>query len=437
MAKLFPNHFMRFGIHSEKQFFLHQFRQSYDAVALNGNLLAYSLKGVCSFISGLLNEKPYFIDPITHAFGHHPQYISRQEENGKLVPKPAIKSLAQEYGEPATTYLGIRGLSPDDFDKTIAENFTEKVLNFQQNIISLGLEKTEDAKYLDVDAKTPCFLIAPYFYLGSNSVDIWIDLNLKFIDIAVQKGRELPIFAEILIANDAFLDSEIRDFLVSKYAGCPANGIVLWVESFSEHSASKRSLKGYRSFVEKLAESEKKIIIMYGGYYSTILHKYGVTSVCHGPGYGEEREVTPVGGGLPRPKFYYPKMHMRLPYREVAFALSGSDINSIEKYYKYVCDCPICHEVLGNDFSRFLAYGESKSGVRKDGIAFEYATTAAKKIATAHYILNKQFEFDFVKNEDKMTIAKKIESEYKYMKDLFGINEAAHLKVWYEALGVL
>lgn len=435
MKDMIPQHFMRFGIHSEKQFFLPpQFRESYDAVVLNGNLVAYSLKGVCSFISALLTGKPYFIDPITHAFGHHPQHISRQEETGKLTPKPAIKALAQQYGDPARAHVGKRALAPDDFDESSALAFTQRVLDFQQNIIARGLHETEDAKYLDVETRSPCFLIAPYFYLGPNSVDIWIDLNLKFIDIAVASGRQLPIFAEILVANDAFLDSELRESLLSKYTGCKATGIVLWIESFSEHSASLRALRGYRSFVEELAGAGKEIIVMYGGYFSIILHKYGVSAVCHGPGYGEEREVTPVGGGMPRPKFYYPSMHMRLPYREVAFALSGSDIDGVDKFYEHVCDCQMCREVLGNDLARFTLYGEAKSGIRKDGIAFEYATSEAKKIATAHYIYNKKREFEFIHNNDIPKIIQDLTDSYITCKDLFGINEAAHLKVWQTCL---
>ncbi len=431
-----PSHFMRFGIHSEKQYFLEPgLRACYDGVALNGNLVAYSLKGVCSFIANLLmRDKPYFIDPITHAFGHHPQYISKEEETGKLVPKAAIKALAELYGEPATTHIGVRALAPEDFEGPLADDFTQRVLDFQANIINQALQDSGDAKYIDAYARTPYFLIAPYFYLGPNSVELWIDLNLRFVDLAAASGRALPIYAEILVAKDAFLDPAMRDLLVSRYANAPADGILLWIEGFSEHSASRTALKGYRDFVERLAQGRSRIVVMYGGYFSVILRKVGVAAVCHGPGYGEEREVTPVGGGLPRPKFYYPALHMRLPHREVAFAFSQGPIQTADEFYKNVCNCKTCRQVVGDDIARFARYGESESGVRKDGIAFEYATTAARKISTAHYIYNKCREFEFVEESTLQEIEQRLGDEHARSQSLFGVNEAAHLEAWHNAL---
>jgi len=435
MANQIPQHFMRFGIHSEKKFFYPPpLRESYGGVALNGNLVAYSTKGVCSFMSNLLRDKPYFIDPITHAFGHHPQYISQQHESGKLVPKAAIKALSQQFGEPTATYVGQRSLSPKDFEGEIAKDFTKRVLDFQKHSIDQGLQETEDAKYLDVSARTPCFLIAPYFYMSSNSIDIWIDLNLKFIDYAVDSGYELPIFSEILVSEDVFFDADLRKLLTTKYADSPADGVLLWIEGFGERSGSDKALKGYSLFVEKLAESGKTIVVMYGGYFSIILRKFGVHAVCHGPGYGEEREVTPVGGGIPRPKFYFPFMHARLPYREVAFALTSAEINTANAFYKDVCNCLTCQEVIGDDIRNFTVYGESESRIRKDGIAFEYSTSRAKTFSTAHYIYNKKNEFDFVDRNNIQDIIQDLENSHAYCQNLFGENEAAHLRAWFMAL---
>lgn len=438
-----PKHFMRYAIHSEAQYFKGSFRDSYGGIVLNGNLAAYSLNGVCSFLSDLLVDKPYFIDPITHAFGHHPQSISRKdEETGQLVPRAAIVSLGKRYGEAIATYIdtdkGIfkreRGLTPEDFTEELKVSFTEHVLDFQEMIISSGLEEKGDAKYLDMESKLPCFLIAPYFYMGANSVDIWLDLNLRFIDIATKANHPLPMFAEILISNDAFIDPEVRNNILTRYSESNANGVVLWVEGFSEHSASKQALLGYRKFVEEIVAAGKSVVIMYGGYYSIILSKFGPISVCHGPGYGEEREVTPVGGGLPKPKYYYPAMHKRLPHREVAFALSGSTIQDAESFYENVCKCQMCQEVVGIDLKNFALYGESKSGIRKDGVAFEYATSVSKKISTAHYLHRKRLEFEFVQSNSVDNITKDLNDSYTICRDLFGVTDAAHLSAWRDAL---
>lgn len=434
MEAQIPKHFMRFGIHSERGFFFEPFRDCYDGVALNGNLVAYSLKGVCSFISHLLTDKPYFIDPITHAFGHHPQYIARRYESGRPIPKAAIKALSDEFGSPAADFIGKRGLRPEDFSSPeTGKRFTARVLEFQKNIIEKGLEG--DAKYIKATSRTPSFLIAPYFYMPSNSVEEWLDLNINFIEYSVDTEDELPIFAEVLVSYEAFLDPEVREKLLYSYGRCKAKGILLWVESLSESSASLGSLRNYREFVSKLEKTQKTIVVMYGGYFSIVLRKFGVHAVCHGPGYGEEREVTPVGGGIPRPKFYFPRMHLRLPHREVAYALNDADIDSAKDYYEKVCKCPICRdEVIKDDFTNFAIYGESESGIRKDGIAFEYPTTKAKALSTAHYVYSKKAEFDFVDGNGMLEIIRNLEESREFCSRLFGANEAAHLGAWREAM---
>jgi hypothetical protein len=431
-----PHHFMRLGIHSEQQYFGAGFRDCYDAVVLNGNLVAYTLDGVCSFMSSVLNDKAYFIDPITHAFGHDPLYISRQQPGGDREVRPAIAELAREYGQPVGAIVGIRPIEPDDFVGPARTEFTGRVLDFQRGILERGFADAGTAKYFsDSHKHLPCLLVAPYFYMGSNSLPRWIDLNLDLARVACEIEKVLPVFAEVLIANDAFIDRDARSLVLEKYRESPATGIVLWVESFSEHSASKAVLKGYRDFVSELAKSGKQVIVMYGGFYSVMLQKHGVTGVCHGPGYGESREVTPVGGGMPKPNFYYPDMHTRLSFAQVAFALRRQGIRSVEQYFRDVCDCDMCKQVIGPDFRNLLRrYGETKVGFRRDGLPFEYSTTDAKKLLTAHFIYNKRREFDIVAGADIAALQGQLTESYNRSKGLFGSNEAAHLEAWRDAL---
>ena len=64
----------------------------------------------------------------------------------------------------------------------------------------------------------------------------------------------------------------------------------------------------------------------YGGYDSIILCNedlpYRMYGVAQSVGYGETRPVTPVGGGLPVNKYYFPPLHARLSLSEVTSILS-------------------------------------------------------------------------------------------------------------------
>jgi len=430
-----PIHFMRFGYHAEQKYFNAPLRDCYEGIALNGNLVAYSPKGVSSFVSGLLSEKPYFIDPVTHAFGHSIKDISKVDESGNYVPKTAIKKLAEKYGDPVKSNIdSLRPTRPEDFPDKALSAFVENVLSFQVNAITEGLRETGDDKYIEPQVRVPAFLIAPYLYLSSNTYDLWLDANMRFIEESVSQRKDLPVFAELLVENQAFLDPRIRELLLERYSKCSAQGVVLWVEDFSEHDATPQSLRDYRLFVSALSKTGKNIVLAYGGYYSTILTSIKGVSVCHGPGYGEDREVTPVGGGISRPKFYYPKLRNRLPFGNVALALSQAGIQDAEEFFKRVCDCVTCHEVIDGDFRKFAQFGESVTKLRSDGVAFEYATTAAKTIAVTHYIFNKGNEFDFVANNSVADIILDLRSSYDECSELFDVNEAAHLRAWAEAL---
>lgn len=431
-----PPHFMRYGIHAEKKYFLSDFRDCYDGVALNGNLVAYTLGATSSFLTALIADKPYFIDPITHAFGHHPRAISKITESGTLEIKAAIKSLGGHYGPVITNVLeSIRQLRPDDFENEgMKRDFTNSVLTFQKNIIRKGLEESGESKYIEAEAGEPCFLIAPYFYLSEGEPELWLQNNIEFARIAKEQEDNLPIYAELLVAKNTFIDTDEREKILRNYVELPVDGVLLWIEGFSEHDASEKALKRYKAFVDSLKNSNKKILIMYGGYFSTILTQSGDVSVCHGPGYGEEREVTPVGGGLPLPKYYYPKLHTRLPFREVALAIEKMGIRTQDAYFEKVCSCQMCRNLLEGDYGKFIEFGESKIGIRRDGVAFEYATGWAKEISTAHYIYKKKEEFEFVSSSTLEDIISDLSESYDECKGTFDKSDSGHLNLWNKAL---
>ena len=435
MSVEIPIHFMRYGYHAEKNFFNAPLRDCYGGIALNGNLVAYSPKGVSSFLSGLLSEKPYFIDPVTHAFGHSLKDISKLDKSGKPVPKAAIKKLAEEYQEPVLTNINSsKSTRPDDFTEVVLAAFVTSVLAFQKNAITDGLRETGDDKYIEQEEREPIFLIAPYFYLSSNTYDLWLDTNLRLVEESVKQSKDIPVFTELLVESEAFIDPGIRELLLDNYAGCSAQGVILWVEDFSEHAASPASLSNYRNFISELSDAGKNVLIAYGGYYSVILTSIQNVSVCHGPGYGEDRKVTPVGGGISRPKYYYPKLHDRIPFREVAYALAQAGINDSEAFFERVCRCETCHEVIQDDLRNFAQFGDSVTKIRSDGVAFEYATTAAKAIAVTHYIFNKKAEFDYVANNNLDDMILDLRDSYDKCSTLFDVNEAAHLRAWAESL---
>jgi len=426
-----PRHWIRYGAHPEKTFLKSPLDELYDGIIFHANMVAYSKKGIAGFITGPLNRKPFCIDPITHAFGHSPIFILKSSESSEV--KPAIKILSQYYGEPVKSNMGIRPLDAKDFgSQKLKEEFCLRVINFEKNIISE--EMSEDAKYVSIESQIPCLIIAPCFYMNILNYSSWRPLNLQFINISNDVERVIPVFGSLVVSKELFFDEDSRKQLLNDYSEADCSGIFLWIASFDEHKASRSELSKYKNFVTELSSRGKKIISLYGGYFSIILLKYGLHGVVHGPGYGEERDVTPVGGGLPRAKYYFPKLHHRRFFREVAYAIRALNWKSPADFFENICDCDCCKDTIGNDVKNFSKFGSSKSGIRRDGISFEYQTSEAKTLTTIHYLLNKHREFDFIDRNSKGRIIEELRDSFNKHKGFFGIGEVGYLENWADAL---
>jgi hypothetical protein len=433
MPAVIPKHIIRYGAHPEKIFF--EADRLYDGVLLNANTVAYSTRGIAEFLVQHHN-KPFCIDPLTHSFGHSPVHIAKSDKDDTIVVRSAFVSLAEHYGEPVSSTIGKRGLTPKDFQKSeIVRGFCERVIDFQKGIIAQQMSEDGADKYIELKDHMPWVVMAPYFYMNSSTFSFWLDLNRKFIDLSLSLETKLPVFGYILISKDAFFDDSLRNQLTDNYLRTEAPGFMLWIESFSEHDATRSELEKYRDFVSKMSVAGKKLISLYGGYFSIILQKFGLYGVTHGPGYGEERDVTPVGGGLPKPKFYFPSLHDRLQYREVLFAIrKRAQLTTTSEYYRDVCDCACCKKVIDDDISNFRKYGESKSGIRRDGISFEYQTTRAKNLNTTHYLLNKDMEFKFVADKSISALKDDLDESLEKYQGMFDLERLGHLKNWSDAL---
>jgi hypothetical protein len=156
-------------------------------------------------------------------------------------------------------------------------------------------------------------------------------------------------------------------------------------------------------------EVGKKPIMAYGGYDSIFLCHKEITNRLYGVaqsvGYGEAREITPVGGGLPINKYYFLPLHQRMNFSEAAgilqkhgyFANDTSVQQRTEKYYNNICNCKECYQVIGDNIDNFNRYNESVPFTfKKSGIMRNRPTTDASLIAAKHFLWCKINEWAFI-----------------------------------------
>jgi len=120
------------GSHAERSY-LEWARSLYDALVLNANLVEGTPAACLSLVETLV-DKPYVIDPISHAFALPAGYlqstkVNRRTREETITTKRTFQRLAERYGEPFAGAVGTRPLTPDDFaDTTTRENIVEKIL---------------------------------------------------------------------------------------------------------------------------------------------------------------------------------------------------------------------------------------------------------------------------------------------------------------------
>jgi len=433
-----PEQLLRLGTHAEKDYFAVG-RDLFDVVVFNANLVEYTAGAVASFVIGTLDEKPFFIDPITHAFGHSPRHIMRWKEEdgeGSWVVKRSIARLTERYGAVIRSKVEHkRAVTPSDFTRVSdREELCRAVVGFQMGRLHEALE--EDRKYLGEEQIRPALVIPPYFYMDVASLNNWLPVNSDFASIVASSPQPVPVFAQIVIDKHLLEDEEAINNIVRTYQALQCDGFLIWISDFSEHAASRLSLRGFRHLVGGLGAGDRPVYNVYGGYFSALLAFDGLSGFCHGPGYGEGRNVVPVGGGRPWPKYYFTPLHNRFLHRVIELFLVQEGWTA-EGFLAEVCACPICRRVVDDDIDNFHIFGETVVRVRDDGISYQVPTARAVRSSTLHYMQAKRREVENVRNAaDRNSLVADLIGAYQRFQPFFDSDEVRHLMTWASALGV-
>jgi len=443
-------HLVRYGISADQRYLTGEFLGTYDAAAINGNMVAHIPAALAQFLGDRATQaqvKPFIIDPLTHAFQHDPSKICttvETEEGAETQPKASIRKMSDAFGEPVASRAGTEAVLPSDFnDPGLRDAFCQRVVSFQLDTINNQAQEKKFMKYLrhiGIDGMVPDVVIAPYFWMTPATVGEWQPINRAFIESAAKHARGASVWAQLVITQDLLLSKERRDALAKEYGSSTCQGVLIWVDQFSEHDASYEHLSAFAQFAQALSKTyTKRVINLYGGYFSILLcqlPEVGVLQgVCHGLEYGEDRSVVPVGGGLPMSKFYLPAYHRRLRFGDAVRAIQKlGGFDSVDRYHEIICDCVTCREVItGNPSEDFAAYGNTTPIQFKRGdqvVTLNYPTKETKDLCLRHYLHNKRKEFEASKVATAIDASQELEKHYEGAARLLGAGEAAYLKDW-------
>lgn len=437
-------HVVLFGTFNERKYFLQDFKDTFDLVGFNANIIAHAPQGIAAMVAMMAN-KNYFIDPQFHAFQQPIRTIMRKKNN-EWVVKESIRKLAEHYGSIIPEQLGVSPIPAGSLDSDAKKTLTENIIDFQWNILETGSEDQEYREFLDfTDSQLrPQFLIAPYFYIEPDNFENELSDNLDFVKLSSGYMNSHPelkdeaLFAEIVLHKEVLSDERMINHIADIYHNLEVDGLLLWIDDFHEVEETAALLKDYVNFLSLLKNSTgKPVINFHGSYLSVALAGPAVAllaGVGHGIEYGESRPVIPVGGGIPLAKFYFPRFHKRIDYDPDAsnILLEMNWVEDRRAYLKNVCSCPTCRNVIDDDvISGFQAFGETNIS-EKSGKA--YPTSGAMDLSRQHYLFNKFDEYQFVKSASIDDIINKLSEARNVAKNVEKIHPFNHLQKWVKVL---
>lgn len=414
---------IRYNTGTDKKLFT-EFAKHFDAVLINATIAAYSGSAMADLVS--IYKDNYVIDPQTYILQqNYDMLVSTTSKKGGIK-----KSIEQYLNQLPPIFLqDLNRKHHIDVDTIVGvlDGLVENVGEFELNYITSFIKDKEYNKYLEFENEEnplgkpqPQMLIAPYFMLKDTYKDDeiagWMSINGSALGKFISKygAENYPIAAQLVLEKgvlESIGDNDrLLSLIVETYNNPDFEYIFIWIDDFSPIESENKFSIAFSQLIKALNRIGKKPIMAYGGYDSILLcHKNSPTKlygVAQSVGYGEKRQITPVGGGLPVNKFYFPPTHQRLKVEDVSSILSAkgyfdntkSKKRRSELFYENICACSQCQEIIGDDIDNFLRYNDSSAFTMKSGIRRNRPTQDAIEISARHFLFWKKKEWEHVLN---------------------------------------
>jgi len=401
--------YIRLGTHAEAEY-LRKLPTAFDGLVLNANLVFGTPAASVSLVYAL--NKPYYIDPFTHAFASPPRFLqSRQKDkNAKVAPKRTFVGLASAYfGN--SEFVGRDALVPAQID---VDDLAARVISFQTSWYEE--EVKNDQFIVDSGLLRPSRILAPYFPVRSDFQ--WLDVNLRALSAAL---KLVPTAVAVVPISMAVL-RDYREKIVNDYAATGAKSVVLWIENLDEDRADVLDLTSYCDLLSQFRAKAITVANAFGGFFSCIAQHSGLGAFAHGLVYGENKGFSPiVGGGQPPPRYYFRPAHITISVPEAELLLANI---SAESYIAQVCDCAIC--------VRLMQSGDVASGLAKFAevdVENKY-TPAAYALSRFHFLLVRRKEVRQFGSLDAQAQRAALYADRTFCLSIGAIDYAVHLHRW-------
>lgn len=389
-----PLLYLRYGLARKKEF-LRDFKTLYDGIVLPANVLLYQYKGTPAVV--FRAGQPFFVDPMSYLFAHPLEDFKKRVEKGSPKFKPSFSKLIQGYGENPDYFLRPNYLTLVDYllsNEGRLRPFIENCLKFQWSNVNDTINASKDLLPDNREVTLrPSFVIPPYF--AYKSFDRTDELNHKIADLAAKiKGENDlgDVFPMIFIEKEN-LNANFIDKINAGFKDLDFPGYCIWIENFDERNARKDQIAGLIRLITTFSERGKKqIVILFGGFFTLLLSKFGVNCISHGIAYSEAKSmfaaVKQLGGGS-LVRYYIPDIHQ--------FHTIENALIILRKRPDLICSCPVCRRVVQGNPENIARFEKEE------------------ELAELHFLINRY-------NERKMIASWTASDTIKYLRYLITVN---------------
>ncbi len=424
-------HIIKYGTAVDTQF-IKEYKETFDLLALNANILCFQSENMARNIYVEFKNLPYFIDPKLYVFQNDLKYIKKDKSDEF---RQSYITLAKNYG---LDYVIDKdsSLTIQEVKMHGIETLTKDILKFQIDYIYENLStELKQFAMLSNTKKEPSFLNIPSFTIKDIKVQDWLNINIQMIEESMKLKKasfnNKEMYANLIISKDSLNSKELIDQIIEKYS--LADGLLFWIDGFNELKVDEETIMSLIYFIQKYKKlnPNKNIYSLYGGYFSQLLNKIGLSGVTHGVGYGESKDINTIGGVPSVQKYYMPKLFQRMTPEAIIKLLNTMKLSTKHDFYEKVCDCAICqHNIYDNNIDlRFFIYlddTDSSKNLRSN----------SRINCTKHYLEVKHIEFTKIRSSDTKTLINNLKYTFdSYVKNNYAnSSDISYLMRWYSSL---
>ncbi|BCW08034.1 hypothetical protein [Arthrobacter sp. NtRootA1] len=293
-------HYLSYG--STDQQTVRDLSEYFDGLLVPGTIAAFQAEGTKGFVLSLSarSAEPYVIDSRFPLF-----------QNVLQRPKKSHQMLADLLGVPS---LVSQFIAPDpaSFTDSMIEQISSNWIDFNVGFETVQT-KTFD-KYaarlgepvLPENRQDPLFILPPYTMVG-NSADNWEGVSQRLWEASQSYAKLRGVddkLRRVIAAGSASEWDRLASLTVERQ-------IIAWISNLDEFKlSSEAELVQYGESLKSSTNRGQQVFALYGGFFSVLLSRYGLTGSSHGIGFGEHRDwVELPTSGAPPARYYVPRLH--------------------------------------------------------------------------------------------------------------------------------